>query len=177
MNRMCVREIFAVLSVAAVGMAAELPVGERFPELKGKLLTGQQAALPAAASGRIALVAVGFKPEARSAASAWASRFRREFGEAPAFFEVPMIDGKARFARWAIDRTLRGATAPSDRGQVLTVYGETLPWKERLGIKPPEVAGVVLLDGSGVVRWRHVGDLDETAFRSLGAAMRQITAR
>ena len=57
-----------VMSMATLqaGRAQEsLRVGDPFPELKGRFLTGRDAALPQAASGKVTLVAMGFTYQSR----------------------------------------------------------------------------------------------------------------
>jgi len=41
-------------------LISTLPMGEALPPLRGEFLTGRQAQLPDAASGRVALLALGF---------------------------------------------------------------------------------------------------------------------
>ena len=65
------------MATLQAGRAQEsLRVGDPFPELKGRCLTGRDAALPQAASGKVTLV------------------------------EVPMIGGLATLGRWFIDRNV-----------------------------------------------------------------------
>ena len=60
---------------AALLAAVELPLGERLPALKGEFLTGKPAVWPEAASGRVALLTLGFTYDSRLAVEAWVKRF------------------------------------------------------------------------------------------------------
>lgn len=144
------------------------------PPLKGEFLTGKPAVLPDAASGRVALLALGFTYDSRFAVEAWFGRFRQEFGNQPlvTFYEIPMIGGMARLGKWFIDSGMRKGTPRSDYGHVITVYGGTEAWKQRLEFRSPDAAYLILLDPRGVVRWRHNGPMDEQAFAELS---RQVT--
>jgi hypothetical protein len=65
-----------VMSTATLqaGRAQEsLRVGDPFPELKGRSLTGRDAVLPQAASGRVTLIAIGFTYQSRFPVEAWAA--------------------------------------------------------------------------------------------------------
>ena len=139
------------------------------PVLKGEFLTGRPAVLPDAASGRVALLALGFTYDSRFAVEAWVGRFRRDFGDNPqvTFYEVPMIGGMARLGKWFIDSGMRKGTPKKDRENVITVYGGTDPWKQRLGFHSPNAAYLLLLDQRGVVRWRHSGAFGEKAYGSM----------
>lgn len=82
----------------ASSVMSVLSPGETMPPLKGEFLTGRQALLPGAASGRVALLALGFTYDSRFAVEAWVSGFRKDFRNSPqvAFYEVQMIGGLAR---------------------------------------------------------------------------------
>ena len=89
-----------------------LRVGDPLPTLKGQLLTGRDAALPQAASGKVTLVAIGFTYQSRVPVEAWADWHRKKFGSRTdvTLFEVPMIGGLATLGRWFIDRGMRSGT-------------------------------------------------------------------
>lgn len=149
--------------------------GESLPSLKGEFLTGRQAQLPDAASGRVALLALGFTYNSRFPVEAWIGRFRKDFdsNSQVTFYEIPMIGGMARLGKLFIDSGMRKGTPRSDQENVITVYGSTDTWKQRIGFQAPDAAYLVLLDKHGVVRWRHSGAFDEEAYRDLHA---QISA-
>jgi hypothetical protein len=159
-----------ILSIALMAstMISALSLGDTLPPLKGEYLTGRAAQLPDAASGRVALLALGFTYESRFAVEAWVGRFRKEFGGNPqvTFYEIPMIGGMARLGKWFLDSGMRKGTPVSDRENVVTVYG-SVGWKQRMGFKSPDAAYLILLDKHGVVRWRHDGPFDEGASKDL----------
>ena len=161
----------SVLPVILMASSATsvLSPGQPMPALKGESLTGRQATLPNAASGRVALLALGFTYSSRFAVEAWIGRFRKDFGEMPqvTFYEIPMIGGMARLGKWFIDSGMRKGTPRKDHENVITVYGGTEPWKQRLGYQSPDSAYLILLDRRGIVRWRHNGTFDEGSYKSL----------
>ncbi len=155
----------------ASALISTLQPGESLPPLNGEFLTGRQAQLPDAASGRIALLALGFTYDSRFPVEAWVGRFRKDFGSNPhvTFYEIPMIGGMARLGKWFIDSGMRKGTPRSDRENVITVYGGTDSWKKRMGYQSPDAAYLVLLDKHGAVRWRHSGAFDEETYKDLYA--------
>ena len=122
---------FALVLVAATVQAATTPeplrVGQALPRLDGEFLTGRQAALPAASSGKVALVMIGFTYQSRFPVEAWGGWFRKATAGNPAVtsFEVPMIGGLAKLGKWFIDSGMRKGTpaelhetsSPSTRGR------------------------------------------------------------
>ena len=62
------------MATLRTGPAPEsLPVGDRLPTLKGQFLSGRDAELPRASSGKVALVAIGFTYQSRFPVEAWGS--------------------------------------------------------------------------------------------------------
>ena len=167
---------FLILMSIVGGGAAELPLGGRLPALKGEYLTGRTAVLPEAASGKVALLALGFTYDSRFAVEAWVKKFRAEYGENPqvTFYEIPMLGGMAQLGKWFIDSGMRRGTPKADHEHVITVYGNTNLWKERVGFKAPDAAYLILLDKGGAVRWRYSGVLDETAYKSLSSEIKPL---
>ena len=160
----------------ASAMVQVLSPGEPMPVLKGEFLTGRPAVLPEAASGRVALLALGFTYDSRFAVEAWVGRFRKDFGDNPqiTFYEVPMIGGMARLGKWFIDSGMRRGTPKNDHENVITVYGGTDLWKQRLGFQSPNAAYLLLVDQRGVVRWRHSGQFDQEAYDQMASQVADL---
>jgi hypothetical protein len=155
-----------------------LTTGKLLPALSGQYLTGRKAVLPEASSGRIALLALGFTYDSRFAVEAWTTRFREEFNTTKeiTFYEVPMIGGMARLGRWFIDSGMRKGTPKELHENVITVYGGTDPWKQRLGFKKGNDAYLILIDPDGIVRWTWNGQFDEARFVELADLVRKLAA-
>ncbi len=163
--------------VALSGLPLLTPAAP-MPTLKGEFLTGRPAVLPDAASGRVALLALGFTYSSRYAVEAWVGTFRQDFGGNPrvTFYEIPMIGGMARLGKWFIDSGMRRGTPEKDRENVITVYGGTDPWKAHVGFRSPDDAYLILLDEHGIVRWIHGGPFDQAAYADLRSHVIAILA-
>jgi hypothetical protein len=155
---------------------AELAVGDQLPPLTGEFLTGRIAVLPQAASGRVALLMLGFTYDSRFQVEPWAKRFRQDFGTKPGvtFFEIPMIGGMARMGKWFIDSGMRRGTPKADHENVITVYGGTDLWKQRVGLNDPTAAYLILIDQHGRVAWRSAGSLDEQRYAALSSEVSRL---
>ena len=172
------RVITAVLLAVAIAAPPPLKVGDTFPALKGEFLTGRDAVLPDAARGKVALVMVGFTYKSRTSVEAWAEWFRATIGSGPdpTLFEVPMIGGMGRLAKWFINSGMRKGTPQELHENVITVYGGTGDWKARLGYSDAADgdAYLVLLDRQGVVRWLHHGTFDQGTAVALEKEIRAL---
>jgi hypothetical protein len=165
-----------ILMVSSV--VPQLSVGQPMAPLKGEFLTGRTAQLPDAASGKVALLALGFTYQSRFTVEAWIGRFRKDFGEKSqvTFYEVPLIGGMARLGKWFIDSGMRKGTPRTDQENVITVYGDTDAWKQRVGYHALDAAYLLLLDKHGVVRWRQQGALTEDAYKELSVSATALLA-
>ena len=171
--------IALVTAMASLSSAAsELTAGENMPELRGEYLSGRKAILPKDASGRVALLVFGFTYQSRFAVEAWSKRFRADFEKNPqvTFYEIPMIGGIARLGKWFIDSGMRRGTPIADHEKVITVYGGTEPWKQRLGVEAEDSAYLVIVDQNGKVAWRHVGPFEETSYQALAVQVRRLAS-
>jgi hypothetical protein len=167
------------LAAFAATPVAGLAVGNQLPPLQGEFLTGRAAVLPQAAAGRVALLLLGFTYDSRFAVEGWAKRFRQDFGANPnaTIYEIPMISGVARLGKWFIDSGMRRGTPKADQEQVITVYGGTDSWKQRVGFRDPDAAYLILIDQGGRVAWRYSGGLDEAAYSQLCSAAWKLLAQ
>jgi len=164
----------------AVSMTvAPVHVGDTLPVLKGEFLTGKQALLPAAAKGKVALLALGFSYASRFQVEAWVGRFRKDFdhNSAVTFYEIPLIGGMARMGKWFIDSGMRKGTPVADQENVITVYGGVDFWKKTVNFRAADAAYLILIDQQGVVQWQHSGALDETAYTALTARTQALTGQ
>jgi hypothetical protein len=171
---------FVAMSVvmAAASPVARLAEGKTLPRLGGEFLTGRPVALPEAASGRVALLALGFTYDARYPVEAWSKKFRQEFERNPkvTFYEIPMIGGMARLGKWFIDSGMRRGTPPADQENVITVYGGTDPWKRRVAFQDTRAAYLILIDQNSKVAWQYAGDFDEEPYKALSSKVSRLLA-
>jgi hypothetical protein len=157
--------VMSIATLRADPAQDSLRVGDRLPVLKGQFLSGRDAELPQASSGKIALVAMGFTYKSRFPVEAWVSWYRATIGSRTdvTFFEVPMIGGLATLGRWFIDRGMRSGTPAELYDHVITVYKNTGGWKKRLAYaaQREDDAYVIVLDRDGVVQWLYHGGFDQ----------------
>jgi len=170
----------AMAIVQASAAQDSLRVGERMPELTGQTLTGRTAVLPQASAGTVTLVAIGFTYKSRFPVEAWADWHRTAIDPAAVtFFEVPMIGGMATLGRWFINRGMRSGTPVELHDQVITVYGGTSEWKQRLSYstRHEDDAYLIVLDTQGVVRWLHHGVFDQSRADELKGLLTSLADR
>jgi hypothetical protein len=154
---------------------APLVVGDAFPRLEAEFLTGRKAVLPDAAAGKWALVMMGFTYVSRFDVEKWAEHVRAEYkgNDAVTFFEVPVIGGMGRMAKWFIDSGMRKGTPKELHENVITVYGGVDRWKKAMAFSKAQEhsAYLALLGPDGRVKWLHRGGFSEEGLAALRAAI------
>jgi hypothetical protein len=173
--------VIAMATLRASAAQNSLRVGERMPELEGQTLTGRTAVLPQASAGTVTLVAMGFTYKSRFPVEAWGDWYRTAIPPTAAvsFFEVPMIGGMATLGRWFINRGMRSGTPVELHDHVITVYGGTSEWKQRLSssARHEDDAYLIVLDTQGVVRWLHHGVFDQSRADELKGLLTSLAGR
>jgi hypothetical protein len=161
----------SIASLHAASEIAPLRAGDALPHLEGEFLTGRAAVLPAASSGKVTFILMGFTYASRFPVETWGEWFRKTAGTRRdvTFFEVPMIGGLAKLGRWFIDSGMRKGTPAALHENVITVYSKAGDWKQRLGVSPAneDDAFLILVDEEGVVRWLFHGKFDDARAEEL----------
>jgi hypothetical protein len=154
---------------------APLAVGDPFPRLEAEFLTGRKAVLPDAAAGKFALVMMGFTYDSRFDVEKWAEHVRADYkgNDTVTFFEVPVIGGMGRMAKWFIDSGMRKGTPKELHENVITVYGGVDRWKKAMAFSKAQEhsAYLALLAPDGRVKWLHRGGFSEEALAALKTAI------
>jgi hypothetical protein len=166
------------IASALLALSASLPAETPMPELTGEFLTGRKANLPAAAQGRVTLLAMGFSYDSRFPVEAYVKKWRAQFsGNArTGFFEIPIIGGMARMGKWFIDSGMRRGTPREDHEKVITVYGGASEWKNRFNCNNARAACLVLLDERGNIRWVKEGLYDDQTWDQLRVRAESLLA-
>ena len=59
---------------------------------------------------------------------------------------------------------------------MITVYGGTELWKQRLGVNAEDSAYLVVLDQMGNVAWYHTGPFEEAQYEALAVQVRKLAS-
>ena len=140
---------------------------EQLPKTASESLAGRQMMLPDALKGRSAVVIVGFSKSSQTSVKEWDTRARKQLGAAFDVYQVAVLEDAPRFVRGMITHAMKGST-PADRQDhfLIVVKGE-VELKQAAAFSASDDAYVLLLDGTGDVRWRTHGAVSDAALREL----------
>jgi hypothetical protein len=118
---------------------------------------------------------MGITYDSRFDVEKWAEHVRAEYkgNDTVTFFEVPVIGGMGRMAKWFIDSGMRKGTPKELHENVITVYGGVDRWKKAMGFSKAQEhsAYLALLGPDGRVKWLHRGGFSEDALAALKSAI------
>lgn len=132
-------------------------VGERFPTVRGKSLSGQEMTLPDQFKGKMVIIVIGYVQETQFDIDRWGIGFFTADLNLPTVYEVPTIPGLLpSLFKETIDKGMRSGIPAESWKDVVTVYGsDGGRIAEWTGTEVPRNCRVLLLDENGVVVWMH----------------------
>jgi hypothetical protein len=144
-------------------MAAQ-PLGEPLPALTGETLSSKQVELPAAESGRDRVLIFSFSKAAGADSRLWSEHLAKEI---VVTFRVIVLESVPRLVRGMAVSGIRSGIPAAQRDHTLLVYKDEASWKKRLGVTNDKYSYVVLLDGTGRIRWIGAGPFTDATYAQL----------
>lgn len=145
-----------------------------FPRLAARPLEGAGVTVPDAFEGDCNVVMVAFRREQQEAVDTWVPWLGDLASSDPGvrLYELPTIGVQWRPARPVIDGGMASAIRDeATRRRTLTVYTDTRRATDALAIRDTGTITVLLVDGSGTIRWGTTGAFRDEARDSLAEAI------
>ena len=132
-------------------------VGEKFPSVRGKALSGEEVTLPDQLKGKKVIIVIGYMQDTQFDIDRWGIGFFTADLDLPPVYEVPTIPGLLpSLFKESIDKGMRSGIPAESWKDVITVYGnDGGKIAEWTGTTVPRNCRVLLLDENGVVLWMH----------------------
>jgi hypothetical protein len=132
-------------------------VGEQFPGVRGKSLSGDEIVFPEHFKGKKVILVIGYVQDTQFDVDRWGIGFFTADLALPPIYEVPTIPGLLpSLFKESIDKGMRSGIPKESWKDVITVYGsdggKIAQWT---GTEVPRNCRVLLLDENGVVLWSH----------------------
>lgn len=148
-------------------------LGENFPTISAKKLTGESIVVPKEYSGQMHLLIVGYKMNAQFDIDRWLLGIN-QLGLKIAVTEMPTISGMIPgLISSQIDNGMKNGIPASDWASVATVYDDANKIVKFLGNEKPNNAYLVLLDVNGKVIWKYKDGYSISALNLLAKVLEQ----
>ena len=149
----------------------------RLPQVSTQDLNGVRRTLP---NDRLNVLLIAYQRWQQQEVDTWipALNALERVHDGVSYFELPVVGEMNAFGRRSLDFFMRqGIPDRHVRSRTLTVYVDSMGFREPLGIPDEDHVAVVLVDVDGLVLWRGSGPHSAGAERSLDAALREATSR
>lgn len=153
--------LVAIAGLTVSGCGTTYPnrniIGEKFPSVRGKSLSGEEMTLPDQFKGKKVIIVIGYVQETQFDIDRWGIGFFTANLNLPPVYEVPTIPGLLpSLFKESIDKGMRSGIPAESWKDVVTVYGsDGGKIAEWTGTEVPRNCRVLLLDENGVVIWMH----------------------
>ncbi|MBZ5522911.1 MAG: hypothetical protein LAP21_11800 [Acidobacteriia bacterium] len=148
------------LQITAVALMFCAPLfAQTVPHTEAESLSGKKIVLPDAASGKLAVLIVGFSHKSSTPMKEWAQRIDADYRSNPGiiYFQVPVIASAPRMVRGMIMHGMK-KDVPKDKYETFAVVTrDEIAWKQAAGFDRPDDAYILLLDATGNIRWKTSG--------------------
>ncbi len=152
------------------------PVGESFPQVRGKALSGEVYALPEQVQGQATVLLLAYDQNAQFDVDRWLLGLLQS-GTQAKIFEVPTVNNwvAGRFGE-QIDSGMRSGIPKEDWSVVVTVYDDADKIVAWTGDTNARNARVVLLDADGKAVWSHDRGYSARVMMELDAKVRGMSS-
>ena len=150
------------------------------PSLHATSLSGAQVDLPAALKGHTAVLIFSFSEGARGNVTDWFRDCANDFRNSPTvlYYSFPVLAGAPGFLRGMITRKIKEGVSSAAQPRFVPILDHEAEWKSFAGFSkqlPDSEAYLVLVDGSGQVRYRtQAGAPTAQAYADLKQRIEQL---
>jgi hypothetical protein len=162
---MCGTRVWPVLLAVALAVTTPL-AAQDLPTIEGESLAGNNVALPAAASGKVAALILGFSKASKAPTSAWGHRIETDFAGTPDFvlYQLPLLEDVPGFIRGIVISSMKKDVPENQRNHFIPVLHGESDLKKLVNYQEPDDAYLILLDRNGKIAYQVHGMLSEPEY-------------
>ena len=145
------------------------PGSEQMPHITGESLSGKEISLPPTSPGYSTVICIGFSHASHSQVDEWEQRATEALSQrgGVTIYSIAVLEDAPRVVRGMAVHAMRNGVALARRDRFIVVYHGESELKRVTGFNRPEDAYVLLLDGSGKIRWTSHGAVSDNAVKQL----------
>jgi hypothetical protein len=151
-------------------------VAQQLPRLQEENLAGNQVVLPDAASGKVAVLVMGFTHASKTPTEAWAKRVQADFGKTTGFelYQLPVLEEVPRMIRSMVISGIKKGVPENQRATFIPVLHKEDELKKLVGYKEADDAYMVVLDRSGQVAYQTHSATPDSGYAQLRAKLENL---
>ena len=173
---MRLRFLVLLASLAIALLITNRAAAQQFPRLREENLNGQQVLLPDAASGKVAVLVMGFSKASKAPTEAWAKRIDSDFGKTSGFvlYQMPILEAVPSMFRGMIISSIRKGVSENERATFVAVVHNEDGLKKLVGFKGEDDAYIVVLDRYGKVVFQTHGTSIDPEYAPMKAKVQAL---
>ncbi len=142
-------------------------LAQQFPAIEGKNLIDRKVKFP---DGHPAVVVMWFTQASQNQTKAWTQRIGAQFP----VYSIAVLEDVPRLVRGMASHGIKSGTPENQREHFLLVYHNEKELKQAAAFSTPDDAYILILDKSGVIRWKFHGPVTDASFEQLKTQMQQV---
>lgn len=154
-------------------------VGASIPPVHGTVLAGAQVDLPGSLRGRVGVLVMGFTQGSRAEVTEWGKRLNADYAQSPtvSHYEMAMVASVPKVVRGLVVMKIKDSIPEPGQRTFVPVEDHQKDWKRIAAFGAEDDAYVLVVDGSGVVRWRFQGACTAASYEAMHRAIAAVRGR
>lgn len=168
--------LLLLLSLAALTAFAQS--APQMLKIEGDSLSGNHVVLPDAASGKIAVLILGFSKASKGPTSDWEKKLSADLASQPALaiYQLPVLEEVPRFIRGMVISSMKKGAPENKRDHFVPILQGEAALKTLVGYKESDSAYLVVLDAEGKIAAQLNGPLTDAGYSQLRAKIDPLLA-
>jgi hypothetical protein len=158
---------FAILGTYRFTSAATEDL--RVPAMHGTALSGDPVVLPDVLQGKVGVLVVGFSQTSRDEVTAWGKRLAAEYRDNPGvlYYEMPVLASVPKMLRGWVTGRIKSTVPPRAQPRFVPIDAQEADWKKAARFSSPDAAYILVVDGTGAVKWTTYGALTDDLYATV----------
>ncbi len=146
---------------------------QSLPAVSATTLGKQVVQWPQGLPAERTLLLIAFSRSQQPDVDSWVKGLELKAAQAPAWFEVPIINNPGTIGRWFIDNGMRrGIASAEDRAHVVTIYADKKAMMRQMGLSDETKIHAVVVDRKGSIHADIRGVFSLSAAAEIKAKLR-----
>ena len=169
---MILRFLFLVFLTCTACAQATGPM----PRIEGESFAGRKVVLPDAASGKVAVLILGFSKGSKGPTSAFGEKIGSKFGSQPGFelYQLPVLEDVPRLIRGMVISGIKRGVKENLRDHFVPIVQGEESLKKLVGYKEVDDAYIIILDRSGQIAGQMHGAYGEAVYAQCEAQIQKL---
>jgi hypothetical protein len=163
------RQLVIGMALLTAVLAGGQTQSARIPTTHGTSFAGAQVTLPDDLRGRIGVLVLGFSKSSGDVCKGWGQRLAATYSGSSRvmYYQIPVLESVPKFVRGMVLKSMRSGVPEAEQWHFMPIFSGEAEWKKTTHFGNSDDAYVLVVDGSGTVRWQTSGRVTDAGFAVL----------